>query len=192
MVMLAVALIGALCSAGLALWRVPRMPRYTPLLAIAAVPQIGNLYGIRIPWMFFIAIAAILIWCVWNWSLRGALIVALGVGLNLLVMAFHGGAMPIRADVLASIGHSAPVGTLLAGSKDVVIDSSGLWLLSDWIVIAVRHTTVVVSPGDLILVAGIVWWLLFSRQEEKENVHVEVGRHSDVARATYATATRAK
>ena len=190
--MLAVALIGALCSAGLALWRAPQMPRYAPLLAIAAVPQIGSLFGIRIPWMFFIAIAAILVWSACNWPLRGAPIVGLGVGLNLLIMAFHGGAMPIRADVLAAIGQVATPGALLVGSKDVVIESSVLWLLSDWIVIGRGASTIVVSPGDLILVGGIVWWLVFSREVEKENAHVEVGRHSDVAGTTYSTATRAK
>lgn len=192
MAMLAVALIGALGSAALALWRTPQMPKYSPLLVIAIIPQIGNLFGARIAWMFFIAIAAILAWCIGNWSLRGAPIVALGVGLNLIVMAFHGGAMPIHVDVLASIGQAAPTGALLAGSKDVAIDASALLLLSDWIVIALGGFTIVVSPGDLILVAGIIWWLVSGRQAEKENTHVTVGRHSNVAGTTYPTATRAK
>jgi len=182
----------ALCGAGLAFWRAPRTPRYWPLLAIAVVPQIGNLFAIRIPWKFFIAIAAVLIWAFCNWAIRGAPIITLGVGLNLIVMAFHGGAMPIHTDVLASIGQVATPGTVLVGSKDVVVESSLLWLLSDWMVISRGAVTIVLSPGDLILLAGVIWWLVFSRQLEKEDAHVEVGRHSDVARTTYSTATRPK
>jgi hypothetical protein len=192
MLMLAIAFIAALCSAGVALWRTPQMPRYWPLLAVAVVPQIGSLFGIIIPWMFLGAIAAILIWCFCNWALRGAPIVALGVGLNLVVMAFHGGAMPIHADVLASIGQVAAPGTLLVGSKDVAVQSSMLWLLSDWIVIWFGANTIVLSPGDLILFTGVIWWLLFSRRLEKEDAHVDIGRHSDVARTTYSPATRAE
>lgn len=182
----------ALCSAVLAFWRMPHMPRYWPLLAIATVPQIGNLFAITIPWMLWAAIAAVLLWCCCNWAVRGAPIVALGVALNLIVMVYHGGSMPIRADVLASIGHVAAPGTLLVGSKDVVVLSSLLWMLGDWIVIASGSAPVILSPGDLILFAGVVWWLLFSHQSEKENAHVKVGRNSDVARTTYTAAARAK
>jgi hypothetical protein len=123
---------------------------------------------------------------------RGAPIVALGVGLNLVVMAFHGGAMPIHTDVLASIGQVAAPGTILVGSKDVAVQSSLLWLLSDWIVIRYGAATIVLSPGDLILFAGVMWWLLFSRRCEKEDAHVDVGRHSDVARTAYSPAPRAE
>lgn len=182
----------ALCSAALAFWRAPQMPRYWPLLAIATVPQIANLFAITIPWMLWAAIAAVLLWCFCNWGVRGAPIVALGVGLNLIVMTYHRGSMPIRADVLASIGHSVAPGTLLVGSKDVVVQSSILWLLGDWIVIADGPTPVVLSPGDLILLAGVAWWLLLSHRSEKEHTHGKVGHDSDVARTTYAAITRAK
>lgn len=192
MLMLAIALVGALCSAAIAFWRVPELPTYWPLLLIALVPQVGNLFGIHIPGMFFVAIAAVLIWCICNWQLRGASIVALGVGLNLLVMAFYGGSMPIRADVLASLGQVAAPGTVLIGSKDVVVEASALWVLSDWIILPLGRSMIVVSPGDLILVAGVVWWLLASHQAQKEDLYVNVGRHPDVAGATYSAATRPK
>src|SRR6476659_7624356 len=73
-------------------------------------------------------------WCLCNRALAGVPAVALGVIMNLLIMAFHGGAMPIYADTLADIGHSFAPGTLLMGSKDVVVQSAALWSLSDWLV----------------------------------------------------------
>src|SRR5215813_3278870 len=99
MTMLMLSAIVAVLSGGLAFWRRPRMPRYWPLLVIAIVPQVGNLAGIRIVGMFFVAIAVIGIWCLYNRDIAGTSVVAVGIGLNLLVMGFHGGSMPIRADI---------------------------------------------------------------------------------------------
>lgn len=192
MTMLTLSVFGALLSGALAFWRRPRMPRYWPLLAVAAVPQIGNLAGIRIPGMFFVAIAVIGIWCAYNHTIPGTAIVALGIGLNLLVMGFHDGMMPIRADVLAAFGYVATPGTVLVGSKDVVIDTSALWLLSDWIILSLGGTRVVVSPGDLIIVVGVVWWLLFSHQLEKGQAHADTVNQTSLARAAHAPASRAE
>jgi hypothetical protein len=192
MTMLTLSVFGALLSGVLAFWRRPRMPRYWPLLAVAAVPQIGNLAGVRVPGMFFIAIAVIGIWCAYNRTIPGTAIVGLGIGLNLLVMAIHDGMMPIRADVLAAFGYVAAPGTVLVGSKDVVIDSSALWLLSDWIMLSLGGARVVVSPGDLIIVAGVAWWLLFSHQPEKRQAHADIVHQTGLARAAHAPASRAE
>lgn len=190
MTTLTLAVVGALLSGALALWRRPSMPRYWPLLAVAAVPQLGNVFGLQIPWMFFVAMATIGIWCLYNREIPGTLIVAVGIGLNLLVMAFHGGAMPIHTDLLASLGYAAAPGTMMLGSKDVVVDASALWLLSDWIVLSLGARKVVVSPGDLIIVAGVAWWLLFSHQAEKDQAHVDAINQASLARAPHAPATR--
>jgi hypothetical protein len=184
------AIFGAVLSGALAFWRRPHMPRYWPLLVIALVPQIGNLAGIHIPGMFFVAIAVIGIWCAYNRDIAGTAIVALGISLNLLVMGWHGGSMPIRADVLASLGYAAAPGTVLVGSKDVVIDTSVLWLLSDWIILALGTKKVVVSPGDLLIVAGVVWWLLFSHRPEKELAHADIIDQTSLTRAAYTPTAR--
>lgn len=192
MTMLTLSVFGALLSGVLAFWRRPRMPRFSLLLAVAAVPQFGNLVGISIPGMFFIAIAVIGIWCIYNRAIPGTTMVAVGIGLNLLVMGFHGGLMPIRADILASLGQTAAPGTVLGGSKDVVIDTSALWLMSDWIILSLGATKVVVSPGDLIIVAGVAWWLLFSHQPEKDQAHADIIDQTGLARAAHAATPRAE
>jgi hypothetical protein len=187
MTMLTLSIFGALLSGALAFWRRPQMPRFWPLLAVAIVPQVGNLVGIRIPGMFFVAIAVIGIWCIYNRDIPGTAVVAVGIGLNLLVMGFHGGSMPVRADILRALGVVAAPGTVLVGSKDVVIDTSALWLLSDWIILSLRATKVIVSPGDLIIVAGVAWWLLFSHQPEKDQVHADIIDQTSLARTAHAT-----
>jgi hypothetical protein len=186
MTMLTLSIFGALLSGALAFWRRPQMPCFWPLLAVAIVPQVGNLVGIRIPGMFFVAIAVIGIWCIYNRDIPGTAVVAVGIGLNLLVMGFHGGSMPVRADILRALGVVAAPGTVLVGSKDVVIDTSALWLLSDWIILSLRATKVIVSPGDLIIVAGVAWWLLFSHQPEKDQVHADIIDQTSLARTAHA------
>jgi len=189
MTMLTLSVIVAVPSGVLAFWRRPQLPRFWLLLVIAMVPQVGNLAGISIPGMFFVAIAVIGIWCAYNHDIPGTAVVAVGIGLNLLVMGFHGGAMPIRADILhSSFGVVAAPGTILVGSKDVVIDTSALWLLSDWIILALGAKKVVVSPGDLIIVAGVAWWLLFSHQPEKDQAHADIIDQTSLARTAYTPA----
>ena len=171
----------ALVGTTLALLRPPRMPRYAPLLAIAAVPQIGSLFGIWIPGMFLISVAAFCIWCLWNRNIPGVLIVALGVMLNLLVMAFNDGAMPIHAAVLAAAGDGAPAGALLWGSKDVVVRSAPLAALSDWMIFSSGAHKLIASPGDLIAAAGILYWLLFSCSTKERHSHDGISRHPRTA-----------
>jgi len=174
-------LLCAMAGTLLALWRPPRIPRYWPLLAIAAVPQVGSLVGVWIPGMFLISVAAFWAWCLCNRALPGVLLIALGVMLNLLAMAFHDGAMPIHADVLAQAGYPAPHGAALLGSKDVVVRAAPLALLSDWMVLSYGARTLIASPGDLLTVLGILYWLLFSHSTKERVCHAVVSRHPRVA-----------
>lgn len=192
MTLVAITVLGALGTAALALWRQPAVPRGWPLLGLALAPQLLARLGGPMPGMFFLSMMIVFGWCVYNRAVCGATLAAAGVGANLLVMAWHGGAMPIRTDVLAAIGVAAEPGTLLPGSKDVAVLTSRLWLLSDWVIIPLPAGPIVASPGDLLVLAGIIWWLLFSRPLRKEHADDDAGRKADVARAPHTPAARAK
>jgi hypothetical protein len=171
----------ALAGTTIALLRPPQMPRYGPLLAIAAVPQIGSLFGIWIPGMFAISVTAFCAWCLCNRAIPGVLIVALGVMLNLLVMAFHDGAMPIHTDLLVAAADAAPVGSVLWGSNDVVVHSAPLAPLSDWMIFSSGTRTLITSPGDMIAAGGILYWLLFSRSTKEGLSHDVISHHPHIA-----------
>ncbi|MGB9751091.1 DUF5317 family protein [Roseiflexus castenholzii] len=158
-VYLACALVGAV----IALWRAPFWPRYNLLLAIAAVPQIAHILGIHIREMFVLSVVAMILWCVCNYRIAGVPVVAGGAALNMLAMAWHGGAMPVRADILADLGYHFESGVLLEGSKDIVVHGSPLWILSDWLPISTTFLTLIISPGDILITSGVLIWLLFSR-----------------------------
>jgi hypothetical protein len=116
------------------------------------------------------------VWFLCNWKIAGLPLVALGIGLNFLVMAFYGGSMPIQTDVLAQSGSVVPSGVMPLGSKNVVVQSSPLWLLSDWIILPIGGLTLIASPGDVITLAGIIWWLLLSRRVEQEQAYVPLSQ----------------
>lgn len=165
-------LVCALVGAVIALWRAPAWPRYNLLLAIAATPQIGHVLGIHIRGMFAVSVMAMLLWCCCNYRIAGVPLVAGGAALNMLAMAWHGGAMPVRADILAGLGYHFETGMLLEGSKDIVVHGSPLWLLSDWLPVTTDLFTLIISPGDLLIVGGVLVWLLFSRTPESERKHL--------------------
>jgi hypothetical protein len=148
-----------LAAAVLAYWQMPPLPRRNLFLVIAAAPQVGSLFGIRSSGLFLVSVIAFACWCLFNLRLDGVPLIAVGVGLNVLAMVFHDGAMPIQADILTRLGVEATPGMILRGSKGVVVQSAVLWPLSDWIVLPIGSRTLITSPGDLIAISGIVWWL---------------------------------
>lgn len=190
MLFIALGLIGAAIGAFVALWRKPTVPRHWPILGLALAPQLGNLFGWRMPGMFFWAAMVIFLWCLANYNVPGALLTAIGVGMNLLAMAWHRGYMPIRTDVLASIGQVVAPGTVLVGSKDVAVLTSPVWWLSDWLVVPLPSGPIVASPGDIVVVVGVLWWLVFSHRPEKEHIDVDISGNSNVGRAPSTTVAR--
>lgn len=148
------------CMAALiAFWKQPVLPRAWPLLAIAALPQLISMLGIRGLILFSITTIALGLWCWLNRSLSGVWLVSIGIALNLLVMGLHGGAMPIHSDSLRALGHTVSEGTVLLGSKDLVVDAGLLRYLGDWIVVDWTPIAFVASPGDILILLGIVQWL---------------------------------
>ena len=90
----------------------------------------------------------VFLWC--NRYLAGALLAALGSGLNTAVILANG-AMPVSPDaVLAISRHPAEI---TAGRHRLLTDTDVLPLLAD--VIALPWLRTVVSIGDIVLAAGL-------------------------------------
>jgi hypothetical protein len=150
----------ALTAGLIAFWRQPALPRAWPLLAVAALPQLLSMLGIRGLALFSITTIALALWCWQNRSLSGVWLVSIGIAMNLLVMGLHGGAMPIHSDSLRGLGYNLAEGTVLLGSKDLVVDAALFGFLGDWIVVDWTPIAFVASPGDVLILLGIIQWLL--------------------------------
>src|SRR5699024_7453085 len=111
--------------------------------------------GLQVPWLFLISMGSVGVWGMRNRSVGGIPLVVAGVCLNVLVMILHGGRMPIETSVLARLGEVVSPGTVLRGSKYIAVESSPLWMLSEWITLSARGYSFVVSPGDVLVMAGL-------------------------------------
>ncbi|MEI7772858.1 MAG: DUF5317 family protein, partial [Chloroflexales bacterium] len=118
-----------------------------------------GLAGVRHSGLALLSLALCLAWAWQNRALPGVRPLALGLGLNLLVMALYGGSMPITSARLADLGGAAPAGSILLGAKDSVVDASPIWWLGDWMTIQRRPYSLTASPGDLLVAAGLARWL---------------------------------
>jgi hypothetical protein len=168
MTLLSVYAVAALLVGLAALWLPVPPLRAWPLLVVAALPQLPVIAGIRGPALVLISAVALALWGWQNRRSAGPLLAAAGCLLNLGTMLVHGGAMPIHPDTLARIGITASPGTALVGSKDLAADLAATALLGDWIIVPLHVVTLVVSPGDLLVVAGITLWLFAGRKEKQD------------------------
>lgn len=172
------ALVGALLSLG---------------IGLAAGGRIDRLAGLRLTWIWVVPLAlvaqavvvyrptstndalqaglligsylALLAVALRNLRLPGVAIVAVGVGLNLAVIAANGGMMPVAPETLQLAGRTQPwkvgdgsVGTHVARSKDVILRREDTWLepLADrfWTGLPGRLDSIF-SAGDVVLLAGL-------------------------------------
>lgn len=171
MTLLLVYLAVAALAGAVALARPVCPPRAWPLLALAALPQLLTIAGARHSALALLSLGLGLAWCWRNRGLPGGALLGLGLSLNLLVMSAHGGAMPVRAEQLAELGLAAPPGAILAGSKDTAVSASPLWWLADWLPLSTPLVSLILSPGDLIVAAGLARWLAAGRPPRTEAHH---------------------
>jgi hypothetical protein len=123
-----------------------------------AIP--GLVRRVLIPLTF----AILLVFALRNWHLCGVRVMAVGFLLNLLVISFNGGLMPISPEEVASTNlldriESVQLGEPVPGSKGVLMAprDARLWFLSDVIVFPPRTPVArAYSAGDLLVLGGLV------------------------------------
>ena len=109
-----------------------------------------------------------------NRHLPGAIFFALGIVLNITVMAANGGWMPITPEVYHFIhpGRVVEVEARPPSSKGILLPKSDtyLWVLSDIVPIVLPWRRTAVSIGDLLVIAGIGQFIVHATARTPERL----------------------
>jgi hypothetical protein len=152
-------------------------PLRKPWLAILAfLPQFLIFYLPATRWQvadgwaaagLILSLALLLVFCWFNRHLSGAWLLALGLILNLLVMAANGGFMPISPQTAARLVPADHLAALANGSrfgaKDILLTPGQthlVWLSDLFLPPKGFSYQVAFSLGDVVIAAGAFWLTL--------------------------------
>lgn len=109
-----------------------------------------------------------------NHHVPGAKLFALGIALNVLVMLANGGWMPLTPETYHFVHPDRPVveQTRPSSSKNILLPRSetNLWILSDIIPVTLPWRRTAVSPGDIVLVAGVAQLIFQATSRKKDRL----------------------
>jgi hypothetical protein len=122
--------------------------------------------------ILIIAGFVILLYAVWlNRQFPGMPVVFAGIFLNLLVVSFNGGLMPITKEVLEQINGSntlvavtdpnSPATHVTVKTKTGILEDPKLLFLGDIIVIPFPWGKSAVSIGDIVMAVGMTWFCIW-------------------------------
>lgn len=111
-----------------------------------------------------------------NHHVPGVKIFALGIMLNVLVMLANGGLMPLTPEMYHFVHPDRPIGEQArpSSSKNILLPRSetNLWILSDIIPLTLPWRRTAVSPGDIVLVAGVAQLIFQATAKKKDKLLV--------------------
>jgi hypothetical protein len=98
-----------------------------------------------------------------NWKVAGAPLIGVGLLLNVLVVVANG-AMPVSVDSAARAGMTrAELGLPADAMREPLTHSTALGWLADIVPVALPWRSQVVSPGDVLVAAGVGLLLVSAR-----------------------------
>lgn len=98
---------------------------------------------------YVVALAAILAWTAWHIDrLRGIWLVTVGAAMNLVVILFNGGRMPVSPELAGPLLRHGSIGQYTAMGPNTHLN-----LFGDWI--RLYPSAEIYSPGDLLIAIGL-------------------------------------
>jgi hypothetical protein len=132
-------------------------------LAVSHISPDGSAAWLRRA-VFFVTVPVMVLAALNFRRFVAAWVIALGITMNFLPMALHGGNMPVAYEVVRDSGAfehitEADIGGQIANSKDIVLlrEDVRLFPLSDHLVLTLPGYGInIYSPGDVVIGAGML------------------------------------
>ncbi len=113
-----------------------------------------------VQYLYVAALAALVAWTAWHATrLRGAWIVAIGAGLNLLVVIVNGARMPVATELAGRLVERGHIGQYV-----VMGSGTNIGWLGDWIGVP-GPLGGAYSPGDVVIAIGIAAVAFFATRQ---------------------------
>lgn len=140
---------------------------FLPQLIFFVLPTKASVPDSLAPAALIASQIGLLLFAIVNLKIPGFWILTIGLALNLTVILFNGGLMPISPATAMTIFPDAPSGALVLGErlgtgKDILlaVEHTRLWFLSDRFLIPYGPGYFVAfSLGDVFVTSGIIWVL---------------------------------
>jgi Family of unknown function (DUF5317) len=124
----------------------------------AILSPLSGVDGVQ--YLYVAALAALVAWTAWHATrLRGAWIVAIGAGLNLLVVIVNGARMPVATELAGRLVERGHIGQYV-----VMGSGTNLGWLGDWIGVP-GPLGGAYSPGDVVIAIGIAAVAFFATRQ---------------------------
>ena len=114
--------------------------------------------------------ACLLVFAVVNIRAAGFVLICTGLALNALVILFNGG-MPVTREAIVRSGQGSTLPALIAGEggdKHHLADSGSQLLILGDVIPLPRPVGQAVSVGDIVLDAGLAWYVAASMHRRRE------------------------
>ncbi len=146
-----------------------------PQLLIFQIPFTARWFSST--WAAAVLVASQLVLLIFVWYNRdrvGVLVLGLGLVLNLVVILFNGGLMPIAPETAQALFPEVPfsvwqIGTRPGRSKNILLpvgDTRLAWLSDSILLPEWFPWNRALSPGDLLIVLGVFWLLAVENPEK--------------------------
>ena len=140
---------------------------FLPQLVAFVLPTKANFPDSLAPIALIVSQIGLLLFAIVNLKIPGFWLLTLGLALNLTVIIFNGGLMPISPETAATMFPNAPAGAFVLGErlgtgKDILlaVEQTRLWFLSDRFLVPYGPGYhVAFSLGDAAVTLGIIWAL---------------------------------
>jgi len=124
----------------------------------AILSPLSGVDGVQ--YLYVAALAALVAWTAWHATrLRGAWIVAIGAGLNLLVVIVNGARMPVATELAGRLLERGHIGQYV-----VMGSGTNMGWLGDWIGVP-GPLGGAYSPGDVVIAIGIAAVAFFATRQ---------------------------